>query len=370
MDDNNKKSILRSREISLVEIVEILKTYWTYLLSKWLIICVFGFGGAAIGLVASFVIKPKYTAHLSFALVEKSSGGGLADLASSLGLAGLSGGSNGAFAGDNLLEIIKSRYAIEQTLLTPVVYNGKKQNLVEIYIGFNKLRENWINDKNNKELQKLTYPIGQIRENFSRTQDSVLFSIYNNIINSNSLSVLRKDKKISIVNIDFVSKNELFSKFFIENLMNQTYLFYKKTKTSQSRSNVNMMQHTADSIKALYEGALYKGAGYSQVNINQALQFAAVPRIKQENNAQLYGTVYAEVLKNLETLKLDMARETPLVQMIDTPRLPLKKEIFGKVKGIAKGGILGGILIVGYLLIGLYLKNMGIYLKTEKKTEL
>lgn len=359
MEENNMKPIQKGKEISLIEIVEILKTYWTYLLTKWIIICIFGFGGAAIGLVASFLVKPKYTAHLSFALVEKSSGGGgLADLASSFGFSGLGGGNNSAFSGDNLLEIIKSRYAVEQTLLTPVTYNGKRKNLVEIYIDFNELRRDWLKNEKNKELQQLSYPIGQKRKAFTRTQDSVLHCIYDEIVKPNSLKIMRKDKKISIVNVDFTSKNELFSKLFVENLMDQTYQFYKETKTSQSRANVNMMQHTADSIKALYEGALYKGAGYSQVNINQALQFAAVPRIKQENNAQLYGTVYAEVLKNLETLKLDMARETPLVQMIDEPRLPLQKDKLGKGKGIVMGGLIGGFIILVYLLGVSYIRDM------------
>ena len=83
-----------------------------------------------------------------------------------------------------------------------------------------------------------------------------------------------------------------------------------------------------------------------------------MPRIKQELDAQLYSMVYAEVLKNLETLKLDMARETPILQMIDTPIYPLKKERLGKAKAIAIGGILGGFLIVSYLLGGVYLKKL------------
>jgi len=170
--------------------------------------------------------------------------------------------------------------------------------------------------------------------------------------------VVRKDKKISIVNVDFMSKDELFSKLFVERLMDETSKFYSFTRTSQSRTNIDMMQHTADSIKGLYESALYKGAGISTVNMNTALQYAAVPRIKQENNAQLYGTVYAEVLKNLETLKLDLARETPLVQIIDRPRLPLKKEKLGKIKGIVFGGILGGFLIIFYLIGSQYIKEI------------
>ncbi len=352
------KSTPKTNDISLVEIIENVKKYRNYLFSKWLVILIFGLSGAIIGLVASFIVKPTYTAHLSFSLVEKSSGGGLADLASSFGFSGLaSGSSNGAFSGDNLLEIIKSRYAIEKTLLTPVVYNGKTQNLVEVFIEFNKIRKVWLKEKKNKDLHTLSYPVGQKRETFSRTQDSVLNCFYEGLSNVKTITIARKDKKTSIVNVDFKSENELFSKLFVETLMRQTYLFYKQSKTALSRANVNMMQHTADSVKGLYEAALYKGAGISQVNINQALQFAAVPRIKQERDAQLYGAVYAEVLKNLETLKLDMARETPIVQMIDEPRMPLKKVKLGKAKGIIFGGLLGGFLIIAYLLGRMLIKD-------------
>ena len=352
-DPNQKKE-----DISLIEVIAKVKFYWKYLISKWVLILAFGLTGGILGLVASLLTKPTYTAHLSFALVEKGTGGGLADLASSFGFGGLSGGTNGAFSGDNLLEIIKSHYAVEQTLLTPVNYKGKTKNLVEVYIDFSEFRKGWSKNKKNKELQNLTYPLGQKRETFSRTQDSVLSSIYEELINPRTLSVVRKDKKVSIVNLDFVSKDELFSKLFIETLMTQTYKFYKETKIAQSRANVNMMQHTADSIKSLYEDALYKSAGISQVNINQALQFAAVPKIKQERNAQLYTTVYGEVLKNLETLKLDMARETPIVQVIDTPRMPLKVDRLGKAKGIVFGGIFAGFLIVSFLLGQLFLKEV------------
>ena len=359
----------QKNEISVIELIQISKKYYQYLLSKWIIICIFGFGGAAIGLIASFLIKPTYTANLSFALVEKSSGGGLADLASSFGFAGLIGGSggNGAFSGDNLLEIIKSRYAVEQTLLTPVDYKGQRKTLMEAYMDFSKMRKGLKKVKKNKDLSNLAYPIGQTRSTFNRTQDSVLFVIYDSFIKGQSLKIVRKDKKVSIVNVEFSSGDELFSKLFVETLMDQTYRFYRQTKTSQSRYNIDIMQQKADSVRALYEAALYKGASYSQVNINPALQFAAVPRMKQEGNAQLYGTVYTEILKNLETLKLDLARETPLVQIIDQPIFPLKKEKLGKIKGTFLGGVTGGILIVFYLLAMLYIKELGLNIKPDEK---
>ena len=359
MSTVQQQTTANSDEISLKELLQKAKEWWQYLLTKWILILVFGLGGAAIGLVTSLLTPPKYTAKLSFALVEKSAGGGgLADLASSFGVSSmLGGGSSGAFSGDNLLEIMQSPHTIEQTLLSPVVYQDKKQNLVEAYIQFNELRDKWQKQEDNKELQTLSYPVGQKRESFTRTQDSVLNSIYDKLIKSNALTIARKDKKLSFVNVNFTSKNEIFSKLFEEKLMEVTYRFYKETKTAQSRANVNMMQAKADSIRRLYESSLYRSAGYSQVNINQALAFAAVPKLKQEYNSQLYATVYTEVLKNLETLKLDMARETPIVQIIDTPRFPLEKERLGKAKAMAIGGVLGGFLIVFYLLGAMFLKS-------------
>jgi len=52
-----------------------------------------------------------------------------------------------------------------------------------------------------------------------------------------------------------------------------------------------------------------------------------------------------------------MARETPLVQIIDTPQLPLKKQKLGKIKGMVTGGLIGGFLIILYLLGGRYVKK-------------
>lgn len=351
MEQNIKQATSKNDEISIKEIIETIQKYWSYLLSKWVIILIVGLSGGGIGLIASLILPPKYTARLSFALIENSGGmSGLADLASTFGFSGLIGGNADVFSGDNLLEIISSKYAIEETLLTPVDFNGEKTTLANVFLEFSGLKtilEKKI--KQNPELKNISFPAGQPRENFNRTQDSVLNVIYQWVGGPKTLSIARKNKKVSIVNLNFTSTNEKFSKLFIETLMDQTYRFYSQTRTAQIRANIDMMQNTADSIKALYDASLYKGAGFSTANINPALQTAAVPRLKEETNAKLYGTVYTEVLKNLETLKLDMARVTPIVQIIDKPRLPLFKQRLGKAKGIVIGGILGGLLIVGYL---------------------
>ncbi|MCX6307776.1 MAG: lipopolysaccharide biosynthesis protein [Bacteroidia bacterium] len=357
-EDYKQNRYNKMNEISLKDLLIKLKVWFHYLLGKWIIILCFGLSGGILGLFVSLNTDPRYTAQMSFALIDNSGTSSLASLASTFGLANFAGGDGGAFSGENLLEIIQSRYAVEQTLLSPVNYKGKKKTLVEVYIEFNEMHKDWQKNKKNPELRKLFYPIGQNRETFTRTQDSVLYKIYNSIVLSEDLLVQRKDKKNGIVNIDFTSEDEFFSQLFVEKLMDVIYQFYMETRTAQSRANIKMMTATADSIKNLYDLSLSRSASISQVNINSANQMAAVPKIKQEANAKLYGSVYAEILANLETLKLDMGRQKPIVQIIDRSRLPLKKERLGKAKAMVIGGFLGGALILLYLLGSLYVKDL------------
>jgi hypothetical protein len=48
--------------------------------------------------------------------------------------------------------------------------------------------------------------------------------------------------------------------------------------------------------------------------------------------------------------KITLRNETPLIGIIDRPILPLKKEKFGKIKGILIGCFLAGLFIVFGLL--------------------
>lgn len=360
MADENKNEIGNKKELMLISLDQQILDMWKFLVSKWSLIIVLGVIAGLIGLGLSYIVKPKYTANLSFSLNEKSSGGGLAGLALSFGFGGLLGNSGGdAFTGDNLLEIIKSRYAVETTLLSPIDFEGEQMTMIDAYIKFNELPKKWQRAKN-EELKTIKFPINQDRTTFSRTQDSVLYTVYDKIVNQNELKLLRKNKNINIIYVNFTSQNESFAKYFVEILMDKTYDFYKETRTAQTRNNLAMMQNRADSIRELYENALYKGAAISQVNVNTAIQLASVPRLKQEYDVQLYGTVYAEVLKNLETIRLDMDRETPIVQIIDRPIYPLKKTELGKLKGIVFGAFTGGVIVFIYL-CGLFFFKRKLY---------
>ncbi|RZJ80534.1 MAG: lipopolysaccharide biosynthesis protein, partial [Flavobacterium sp.] len=96
----------QEEDISLKDLILKVGQWWRYLLSKWLIILVFGFIGGALGFTYAYFKKPIYTATTTFVLEDEKSGGGLGNLAGLASMAGvdLGGGGGGIFQGDNILE--------------------------------------------------------------------------------------------------------------------------------------------------------------------------------------------------------------------------------------------------------------------------
>lgn len=340
---------IENDEISLKELIIKGKEWYDYLLSQWKIIVLAGIIGATLGLTYSFVKKPIYTATLSFALEDEKGGGGLGGalgLASSFGL-DLGGSGGGIFTGSNLTELFKSRSMVEKTLLSPIILDGKEISIAEMYIENNKWRENWANKPSLNGVQFL--PRAN-RKNFTRIQDSILGVMYNEISKS-SLSVLQKDKKASIISIDVVSQNELFAKFFCESLAKRVGEFYIDTKSKKARMNMNILEHQVDSIRGELNGAItgVAIANDNTFNLNPALNVRRAPSARRQVDVQANTAILTELVKQAELAKVALRKETPLIQVIDRPILPLTKEKFGKLKGMILGGILTGLLTVFFL---------------------
>ena len=347
---NNKE--VENDEISLKELLDKIKTWINFLISKWKLIFLAGIFGAALGLTYSFIKKPIYTATLTFALEdEKGAGGSLGGalgLASSFGL-DLGGSGGGIFTGSNLTELFKSRSMVEKALLTPVPVkiDRKAISFAEMYIQNNKWRKEW--DKKPK-LVNIKFIPNSNREKFSREQDSILGIIYNNLLKS-GLSVAQKDKKISIIAMDVSSSNELFAKYFCEALAKQVGKFYVETKSKKARINMAILEHQVDSIRGELNGAItgVAVANDNTFNLNPALNVRRAPSARRQVDVQANTAILTELVKQAELAKVTLRKETPLIQVIDRPIFPLAKERFGKLKGILLGGISFGFLTILFL---------------------
>ena len=115
-----------------------------------------------------------------------------------------------------------------------------------------------------------------------------------------------------------------------------------------------LLQNRADSVQRELNAALYGRAQFGDQNMGLIRQQAAVPKLKQEMRVQMLGTLYGELVKNLEFAKLTLMREEPLVQIIDQPILPLPKVRLGKFKAM----IIGGFLLTFFVLMILVIKRI------------
>jgi len=347
---NNNKAV-ENDDISLKELIYKVKEWCNYLLSRWKIILLVGVFGAIVGLTYSFFNKPIYTATLSFVVEDEKSGGGLGGALGLAGSLGLDIGGNGGsiFSGSNLTELFKSRSMVEQTLLTPVRYNNKLISLAEMYIQINKWRDNW-NDQ--PKFKNIKFSPNLNRDYFTRENDSILGAIYRNL-SQNSLSVAQKDKKNAIISIDVSSTNELFSLYFCEALARQVGKFYVETKSKKARINMDILEHQVDSVRAELNRAItgVAVANDNTFNLNPALNARKAPSARRQVDVQANTTILTELVKQSELAKVTLRKETPLIQVIDRPILPLPKERFGKAKGFIVGGVFASLIMIFILIL-------------------
>lgn len=339
--------INKTDEISLKDFISKIKQWWRYILSKWVRILLGGIICAAIALGYAYIKKPVYNASLSFALQDDKPGGGLngaLGLASQFGIdvGGVAGG--GEFSGDNLLELMKSRSMVEKALLTTITINNKKQTLADYYIDFNKLRSKWAGKPN---LENIHFLPDADRSKFTRTQDSILGSFHKNLIASN-LSVDKIDKKLSIISVKVSSTSELFSKYFTEVLTTEVADFYVQIKREKSGKNVAILQRQTDSVRRSLNSAISGVASSvdANPNANPLIQRLHVPSQSRQVDVVANTAILGELVKNLEVAKMSLLQQTPLIQIIDRPILPLDKNRLGKLKALVIGGFIGIILMI------------------------
>jgi uncharacterized protein involved in exopolysaccharide biosynthesis len=113
-----------------------------------------------------------------------------------------------------------------------------------------------------------------------------------------------------------------------------------------------ILERQVDSIRGELNGAItgVAIANDNTFNLNPALNVRRAPSARRQVDVQANTAILTELVKQAELAKVTLRKETPLIQVIDRPVLPLPKESFGKVKGLILGGFLFGFLAFLFLL--------------------
>jgi len=332
-------------QISLRELLIKIGDWKRYLLSKARIIILVTVLGGVLGFIYSLFSKPSYKASMSFVLEEQKGGGSLGSMSDLASLVGISlGGSDqsGLFSGDNIMEFIKSKRIIGQTLLTKAYFDGKEQLLAHGYVKATGLK------------QYLSFHFVPDTTGYV-LQDSLL-SIFHKQLIDDYLTIRKPDKKLAIIQLDITSTDEAFAKAFCEALMQNVTDFYVQTRTKKSAENLAVLTRQVDSVRHELNAAITGAASATQANPNPnpAFQTLRVASQRKQVDVQVNSALLGELIKQQEVAKLNLQNSTPLIQVVDVPTLPLAKKKTGKVLG----GLIGMFFGAFFVIMGLSVKRI------------
>jgi len=338
----------RENEISLKELILKLRDWGRYFVRRWVWLLAGALLFGTLGFIYAGTKAKQYVADLTFVVEEGKSSplGAYAGLANQFGIDLGSTGGSGVFSGDNIMAFLKSQLITETVLLTDTVWEGKRMTLADLYISTNHINKGW--DKIPR-LAGFSFPIHSPRNSLNRLEDSVMMALYDRIVLSN-LKVLKPDKKLDFISVETISPNEVFSKLFAERLVDEATKFYIDTRTQRTQETVDKLQKESDSVLYALNKTTYSAAAGQDLNLNPAKHIATVDQEFATRDKTILSIMYEEVKKNLEMSKMNLEQETPIIQVIDSPRFPLKISKLSRMLATIGAGILG--LFIMILLIG------------------
>jgi len=328
-----------------------IKARLSFLWSNWKFLFVMGAVGGLLGVGYSILKKDTYTAATTFVVEDnKSSGGGIASaLAGQFGidLGGLSGGS-GVLQGDNVLELLKSQSLLKKALLTNYDSSGSI-TLADAYAGAYGYTSKWASSKEVGRVVNFSSKNGV----FSRLEDSLLHVILKRITEK-ELSIAKPDKKLSLFSLQITTRDEKLSQLLCQRLLVVTTGFYIDTKTKRVRGNVERLQQRVDSIKAVLNNKTYTAISANRELLDANPAYAQGGEMQAEvtgRDKMVQAAIFGELTKNLEASKTALLQETPTIQVVDTPEMPLKKNEVSWLLALIAGTVVTTFITALYLFI-------------------
>ena len=298
-----------TEESTLKDVILSIRDYRKELKKKFILISSVLIISIILGLVYSSIQKDKFEAVLSFIVEGKSEGSNLSSLsgmASQFGL-DLNGGSPASsFSQQNVIELFKSRKIIESTLSKSCIVNNKEDILLNHYISIN----NMIEDRENVSF-------------FSGSKDSITNIIWRQITYS-KLGISYQNDEANILNLTYTSINSEFAKNFTELLVEEISQMYSHYQTEKTRKSLKNLELRSDSIFRELKNSERNLARVKDRNLRVINASGRLDEIQYMREVQVLNAIYLELIKNTELVKMNLLNETPIIQLIDVPVLPLE----------------------------------------------
>jgi hypothetical protein len=336
-------------QFSFKDIVMKLVSFKNLIVRNWKVLFLMILLGTAGGYAFEIFNRkpPVYIAKIVFNMETGGGGGsGLSDLASAFGLSAGGGASAGLFVGDNFVELLKTKNLYNRAVLSKVKVNGKDEIFGNYYLRASGILKDELED----DVEMHTFQFKHDNyEKATPNERSKVRLVQNYLMPYTSIA--NDSKKATFLALAVTTRNDTLSYVWANLYLKIVTDFYKETKTQKSRELLDLMVKRVDSLKRALYYTQSAAARFADQNQQIIVQQGLVEQQRlQTNSGQIQG-MYFEAVKNLDNIKFSMAKETPLLTVIDEPELPISPEPDPAKKVIIIGALIGlflGILFVAF----------------------
>jgi LPS O-antigen subunit length determinant protein (WzzB/FepE family) len=303
---------------------------------KWFI----ALTGLIFALVTATIVFNQPNEYTSTASVmpelESSSAGGLSKFAGLASLAGVdlsSMSSSDAIRPDLYPSVINNTsfflYLLEQDVRTS---EKNKENFLDFYIETYELEADTVVNKKGF-ISSLRESLGiaskVVVKSDSSSSDFIYLPKYKGEIieELKEKIVANMDKKTGIISVSVELPDPITAAYVAKISMDYLTSFVTNYRTEKSRQDLNFLAQQLGAAKGKYYNTQSKKAQYSDQfqSATIRLQVADIQRERIEADYRVSSTFYTELMKQYESAKMDLQKQTPVFKTLEQPIIPYEK---------------------------------------------
>ena len=308
-----------------IDLVEILKKI--YKSRKFILIISFSF--ALLGVAVAMRSPIKFSSETIFITQnQQSNSSSLSGVASLVGI-NLGASNFGGEIPSSMYPQVTQSPKFKRLLLNSNIDFDNKINLKQYLIDYYKL--NTENDKINSDL-------------YVSELENTCFEIINEII---SVNVNQKDGFITLSSTLPVAEYSAILTKKAKEILQEIII---NNKIESANQNLIFSQQQLEEKKLIFDEIQAKLAYFSDSNLNSVNSFVINERDKLEAEFQIINAVVTELSKQVEQVKLQVSKDTPVFSTIKEAVIPNKRTSPKRTQLVIIFGFLGLVISTGFIL--------------------
>jgi hypothetical protein len=318
------KDQLRSsvKYLSTFELLDFFKQFERLLRVYRLRWIMFTVAGIVLGIVWATLSERIYIAECTFSVNQKSTPV-VNLLTAEESMMNLSFTPSLYYSGDNVAELMTGRYLVEKALLTELENGDGRDLLINRYLEVTGRKQRLV-------ASGVYFSASMSRASFSRSQDSLLGEIYQEL-KSNSLLAYRVHKKSAFFYFSVVTPDPSLSFSLLTAIVSGLESMYAQQRESANNAGTHVYASVFDSLDLVITGNLLKFASLEDQSIVPVKSVLKVSRDAIQENIRTLSSYYIEVGKRREISQVASQWYDPLLLMVDVPHFPLRLKKRGKL---------------------------------------